>query len=68
MFVRGHKCYAKCMNPEVPEFLCLIPLISILTVSHVALTVSVNIICLYLNGSVSAMNMIPTTGSLMQTE
>lgn len=68
MFIRGHKCYGKYMNPEIPEFFCPILLISVLTVSHATLTVGVNIICLYLNGSVSAMNMILTTGSLIQTE
>jgi hypothetical protein len=67
MFVSGQKCYGKYMKPEDPQFLCPIPLISILTVSRVTLTVSVNIICLYLNGSVSAMNMIDTTGSLIQS-
>jgi len=68
MFVSGRKWYGKYMNPEVPQFLCPITLISTLTVSRVTPTVSVNIICSYLNGSVSAMNMIATTGSLIQTE
>jgi hypothetical protein len=68
MFVRGRKCYGKCMNPQVPELLCPIPLISMQMVSRVTLNVSVNIICLYLNGTVSALNTTPTTGSLIQSK